>query len=177
MTSRTPTRPCRVRPARTFISFTIRRASFWAKSKGRLSWRPVSFQGQACDVAVWHETDMPIRSPHVRLLVGAQYGLLGGGDTRYRRCLQLGEQYFASARLGWKIFSQALQVTHGRRLRRFFGLGIPLRATASHSKEQVSNFGRRLLVAVTTGRPQFRHVIALPMVSLPSARKLHVSHT
>ena len=59
----------------------------------------------------------------------------------------------------------------------FLPTRIPLRATASHSKEQVSNFGRRLLVAVTTGRPQFRHVIALPMFSLPSARKLHVSHT
>jgi len=50
-----------------------------------------------------------------------------GAMPDYRRCLHVGEQYFAWARLGWKIFSQALQVTHGRRVRRFFRLGIPLR--------------------------------------------------
>ena len=75
-------------------------------------------------------TDMPIQSPHVRLLGGAQYGLLGGGDARYRRCLHVGEQYFASARLDWKIVSQALHVTHGLRFRRFFRLGIPFRAAS-----------------------------------------------
>jgi hypothetical protein len=38
---------------------------------GRLSWRPLSYQakfisGQACDVACWHETVMPVLSLQVR---------------------------------------------------------------------------------------------------------------
>ena len=79
------------------------------------------------------------------------------------RCLHVGEQYLTPVRFGWKVWPQPSQVSSGWHSRRF-SRAIPLRAAASHSREQVISLGARLLMVVTKGRPQFKHVMAFSML-------------
>ena len=91
--------------------------------------------------------------------------LLSRVRRRYVRCLQAEEQYFAPVRFGRKVLPQPSQASSGRRSRRFRS-AMPLRATAaSHSREQVSSLGVRLLIAARKGRPQLKHLMAFLMSS------------